>query len=299
MKTLKLALDWTPNINHLGFFVAQELGFYQELDLNLEISDPAQDGYTITPAKKVELGEADFALCPTESLISYRTKSQSFPMVALAAILQEDLSAIAVKEDSGIVRPRELNGCHYASYQARYEDGIVKAMIKNDGGAGELEISYPKKLGIWNTLLEGKADATWVFLNWEGVEARQNKLSLRYFKMADYGIPYSYSPVITADENRARENKTAYRNFLAATKKGFLHSLDHPTESLDILRLKLPAQDRKIDLAQCLNLSAAAFGSEVTWGKLEPENLRRFLGWLQEQGLETNPPSAEELIYQF
>jgi len=48
----------------------------------------------------------------------------------------------------------------YASYQARYEDHIVKQMIRNDGGNGDIQITYPDKLGIWNTLLQGKVDAT-------------------------------------------------------------------------------------------------------------------------------------------
>ena len=46
----------------------------------------------------------------------------------------------------------------YASYKARYEDEIVKKMIYNDGGAGRLKIHYPKRLGIWSTLIENKYD---------------------------------------------------------------------------------------------------------------------------------------------
>jgi len=99
MDKLKLALDWTPNINHIGFFVALEKGFFHELNLEVSISNPATDQYRLTPAKKVELGEADLALCPTESVISYRTKSHPFDMIGIATIFQSDLSAIAVKRE--------------------------------------------------------------------------------------------------------------------------------------------------------------------------------------------------------
>ncbi|MEM6378151.1 MAG: ABC transporter substrate-binding protein, partial [Bacteroidota bacterium] len=128
MQQLKLALDWTPNINHIGFFIAQEKGYYKKNEVEIFISDPSQDNYTVTPAKKVELGQADFALCPTESIISYRTKSKPFPMIAIAAILQEDLSAIAVLDGPQINSPKDLDGCSYASYKARYEDEIVRGM---------------------------------------------------------------------------------------------------------------------------------------------------------------------------
>ena len=147
MEKLKLALDWTPNINHIGFFVAQEKGFYEELGLEVFIADPSLDNYGVTPAKKVELGLVDFALCPTESIISYRTKETPFDLIAIAAILQEDLSAIVVKGDSGINSPKDLDHKIYSSYRARYEDGIVKEMIKNDGGEGNLTVVYPDKLG--------------------------------------------------------------------------------------------------------------------------------------------------------
>ena len=86
MKQLTLALDWTPNINHIGFFVAQDKGFYNDLNLNVKIIDPSEDNYAVTPAKKVELGFADFALCPTESIISYQTKNKPFDMVAIALV---------------------------------------------------------------------------------------------------------------------------------------------------------------------------------------------------------------------
>jgi ABC-type nitrate/sulfonate/bicarbonate transport system substrate-binding protein len=105
MTQLTLAIDWTSNINHIGFFIAQEKGFYRELDLEVNIVDPSADNYQTTSAKEVELGMADFALCPTESNISYRTKSKPFSLIANAAILKEDLSAIVVKSSSGIKSP--------------------------------------------------------------------------------------------------------------------------------------------------------------------------------------------------
>ena len=48
----------------------------------------------------------------------------------------------------------------------------------------------PPMLGIWNTILSGAADATWVFTGWEGVEARRKGVELNTFLLQDYGIPY-------------------------------------------------------------------------------------------------------------
>ncbi|MEM6361809.1 MAG: ABC transporter substrate-binding protein, partial [Bacteroidota bacterium] len=91
MTKLTLALDWTPNVNHIGFLVAKERGYYSDAGLDVEIISPAVDNYQLTPAKRVELGHADFALCPMESVLSYRTKKAPFNIKAIAAIFREDV----------------------------------------------------------------------------------------------------------------------------------------------------------------------------------------------------------------
>lgn len=296
MTELTLALDWTPNINHIGFFIAKQNGFYQELGLKVEILDPIIDSYAVTPAKKVELGQADFALCPTESIISYHTKAQPFPLMAVAAILQQDLSAIAVKKDSAIRSPKDLDGKTYASYQARYEDGIVRQMIKNAGGKGEIDIAYPEKLGIFETILSGKYDATWVFLNWEAVAVEASEASLRYFKMEDYDIPYSYSPVLAAGAERVKTRAGDYRAFLAATKKGYLYAQQNPEAAIAILQLLLPPSDQHIDLAKALAASAPYFGADDNWGQMQLSVVAEFLRWIQENSLEKATLSIDNLM---
>jgi ABC-type nitrate/sulfonate/bicarbonate transport system substrate-binding protein len=296
MEKISIALDWTPNTNHTGFFCALELGFYQEAGIQVALQHPGLDNYLQTPAKKVELGLVDFSLCPLESLISYRTKTNPFPLTAVACILQEDLSAIACLEEKTIQSPAELDGRTYASYQARYEDGIVREMIRNAGGKGDLSIVYPKKLGIWSTLLEGKADATWIFSNWEGLQAKAEGVALRQFRMKDFDIPYSYSPVIAGGYPKIEERATAYRSFLAATRRGFVFALDHPEAAAKILQPHIPDHDRSIDLVESQRLTNQHMGIAANWGQLDAEKIRRFLDWLREKGLEKAPVQAEDLV---
>jgi ABC-type nitrate/sulfonate/bicarbonate transport system substrate-binding protein len=296
MRDLKLALDWTPNANHIGFFVAKEKGFYKEKNIFLWLIDPESDNYKTTPAKKVELGLADFALCPTESLISYQTKDISFPLIGISSIFKEDLSAISVLNSSGIESPKDLDNKTYASYQARYEDGIVKAMIQNDGGEGALKISYPDKLGIWNRLVDGYADATWIFLNWEALQAQSEGIELKNFKLADYDIPYSYSPVIAGDRQKLEQNRDAINDFLEATKQGYFYAKSNPKEAAGILCKHVPDHDKNIDLQKAIQLSCEVLGDESNWGKIDVEKVESFLKWLKDKGLELSNITSEDLI---
>lgn len=296
MSTIRLALDWTPNANHVGFFVAQKKGFYQQAGLTVEIQNPADDNYSVTPAKRVELGRADLALCPTESLLSYRAKTVPVPLLGIAALHRQDLSAIVVLEDTGITTPRELDGKIYASYRARYEDGIVRAMVRSDGGRGELEISYPDKLGIWDRLINGKADATWVFVNWEGVVADASDKSFRYFRLADFGIPYGYSPVIAGHADHLAENPERFRSFLSATKRGYLYTQRNTAEATKILQAHLPVQDLEINLTEALQRTLPYCGTADTWGTFEAEATQDFLDWIHNQGLEERKFTADEIV---
>ena len=292
---MRLALDWTPNTNHIGFFIARELGFFNENGLQIEILDPREDDYYLTPAKKLELGKADLALCPTESILSYKTKDNPFEMVGIAAIYKEDLSAIAVKKSLKVRSPKNLDQRSYASYNAKYEDKIVQKMIQNDGGKGDIKLVYPKKLGIWNTIVNDKYDATWIFVNWEGVQANDAELDLELFQLSDFGIPYSYSPVITVSNSSFVSNRTGYERFLKATKKGFLFAKENQKEAIEIFSKFVPKED-DIDLAQSLNISAVHFGSKEDWGLMMPSVVNQFLSWLSNEGLEPRKFNFNEIM---
>lgn len=297
MKNFKIALDWTANTNHTGFYVAKEKGFYKTLGLNVDIITPAADNYAVTPAKKVELGQADVALCPFESIVSYRTKKKTFDAVALATIFREDMSAIATLSNSGIHSPKDLDGCVYASYKARYEDEMVRQMIRNDGGEGKFEITYPEKLGIWNTILKKKADATWIFRNWEGVQAENNGIALRLFKMEDFGIPYGYSPVIMGSYKAIRANEELYQRFLGATKKGYMFAKANPDTAVECISPFVAEQDKNIDLVQSQKVTSNYYGDMESWGVIEEAKVNLFLDWLYNSELEKTKMTFKELVF--
>lgn len=290
MSIIRLALDWTWNTNHSGFWVAHQLGYFKEEGIEVEFLTPEVDHYVETPAKKVELGKADIALCPLESILSYRTKSNPFPLRAIAAIYKEDTSALVTLPN--ISSPKELDGRVYASYQAKYEDHIIKKMIQQDGGQGDNHVYYPPKLGIWNTLLDKNADATWIFMPWEGVMAQQKGLDLRYFRLKDYGIPYSYSPVVAASDSLIGSSPELLAAFLRASGKGFQWAKENPEKTAEYLLEIVPESDRNLDfLVESQKQASEAYLDP--WGKMEVESIQAFLDWLHQENLEKSFLASE------
>lgn len=230
---IRLAIDRTINTNHTGFFVALAKGYYEEAGLDVQIISPDQDDFQVAPAKRVAQGNAELAITPSESIISYRTKG--IELMAVAAVLARDISAIVTLKESGIDRPLELDGKVYASYGARFEEDIVRLLIENDGGKGQVVAHKPGWKNIWRSLLTGEVDAAWIWLTWEGVRADVEGIELNQFLLDEYQIPYGYNPVLTGHCDWIRENEDALRRFLNATAAGYQYAVRKPEKAARLL----------------------------------------------------------------
>jgi ABC-type nitrate/sulfonate/bicarbonate transport system substrate-binding protein len=121
LRQVAVALDWTPNTNHAGFYVAKAKGWYADAGIDVHFLSPHEDGYKETPASKLATGKATFALTPSETIVSCHTQAKP-KIVAIAATLQTSASAVVALKASGIERPSQLDGKRYASYAARWAD---------------------------------------------------------------------------------------------------------------------------------------------------------------------------------
>lgn len=219
LATLRVALDWTPNTIHTGLFLAQHLGLYASADLEVHLLPP-DPTYATTPAKQLENGTADLAICPSESCIAY-AENGKMHLQAVYAILQRDASAIYSRD---LLRVGDLGGGGgkvYGSYNARFEDAIVRAVVEKDGGKGEsLEIQRETgRLNLFEAARKGEVDATWVFVPWEGVEAELEGIEGKYFRLEEYGVPYGYSPVIARRVGGVSDD--VLRRFVKATREAY------------------------------------------------------------------------------
>ena len=137
------------------------------------------------------------------------------------------------------------------------------------------------------------------FLNWEALQAHIEGIDLTNFKLADYDVPYSYSPVIAANRIKVNKNQGAVKAFLEATKKGFYFAKNNPIESDEILSQHIPIHDQNIDLVKAIQLSCEALGDKNSWGKIDFENVYRFLSWLREKELEHSQITVKDLFISF
>lgn len=285
MQPFRVALDWTPNTNHAPIILSMANSHYASAGLDVQLISPSSDSYSTTPATKVARGEVDIALCPSESVISHRLARTPARLTAVAALLARDASAVTVLESSGIARPSELEGKRYASYGARFEDATIRAVVCADGGQGaELKVVSPPKLAIWDSLMAGDADATWVFPAWEGVMAKQKGALLRYFTLEEFGVPYGYSPVFVVNEDLG--NSEAARKFLMATSRGAEDLFRDLDNAVTVVEKVVPAVERDLVRESLLSLvEGEYFAGSGEWGKMKAKKWEEWAGWLRGEGL--------------
>ena len=308
-----VALDWTPNGNHLGFYVAKNLGLYIEAGLDVRLVsphdaayvgsyvDPKDEGsdYTtqqpyVTPCSKVADGSAHFGINSPEGVVGWNLGRDRPHLKAVAALLHDrNSSAIVTLKTSGLDSPKKLDGCRYASYAARFEGRIVQKMIQSDGGTGDFSEHTPPMLGIWNTLLTGDADATWVFSQWEGCEAALKNVELNTFPVCDYGMPYAYAPCLVGHPEWLEGNRETATKFLEATAKGYAIAADDPEAAAEILVRVAKTEndghaiDPSLAKASAIYLKNKMIGPSGVWGTMKPEVWTNYLKWLWDAGLLT------------
>lgn len=286
MNQITLALDWTPNPIHTGFYVAQAQGWYREAGLEVNFLSPEADDYKTLPSDKVAAGEATLAICPSELVIHNHYLGGGGSLIAVAAVLQHSASAFATLSESGITRPRDFDDHKYAFLGLPFEQAVLSQMIYMDGGIGITTNIETPKLETWDHLLRHDADCCWIFKPIEGVEAEHKGLQLHLMDPHAYGIPYGYAPVLVTGQTLLQNQPQLLRDFVQATARGYHFAAENPSEAARML-LSTATYSTTPDEALVLKQQEAVNQYYLTleghWGPMKADRWAGFIEWLQEQ----------------
>jgi ABC-type nitrate/sulfonate/bicarbonate transport system substrate-binding protein len=295
---VRLALDWTPNTNHTGFYVADANGWYADAGIDLEV---LPYGGT-APEAVIAAGQAECGISFQDSLTF--AAAAGAPIRSVMAILQHTAQDIAVLADSAIQRPRDLDGKVYAGFGYPNEVPTLQAVIKADGGAGTFD-TVTLDTAAYEALYNKRADFVITFTAWEGVEAALRGIELRDFKFTDYGFPDFYQVVLACNTEWLASQPDAARAFVGATVRGFELAASDPEGAAAILVEQNPGVfDANPDLPLASQRFMAEQGLLVDdAGRVGTQTLEQWSGYssfLYEQGLLAGPdgkPLAEAPDY--
>jgi len=234
LTTMQLALDWTPNTNHTGIYVALKNDWYKDQGIDLQLLPYSSN---VTPDTLVSNSKADVGISSTESIVADAAANE--PVVSIAAIMQHNTSALVTLKSSGITRPSQLDGKTYGGFGAPYENAVVGELIKHDGGKGTFK-NVTLNVDAMQALQSKRVDFAWVFEGWEVIQAQRQGTQLNVFPITDYGVADYYTPNIITSPTEMKQKPDLLRHFMAATAKGYEYARTHVQESAQDLIDKAP-----------------------------------------------------------
>lgn len=227
-KKVTVALDWTPNTNHIGLYVAREKGFYKDAGLDAEILP-----YSDTAAGTlVSNHQADFGVA---GVGFYTQHAAGADLKAVYAVVQHETGRVVFNADrKDIKSPRDLDGKTYGGFGSAWENALIGSIIKADGGKGDIK-TVTLGTSAYEALANGSVDFTLEVLTWEGVQAELLGQKLTALKYSDYGVPDQQTTLLVSSEAYLKQSPDTAKAFLAATQKGYAYAVDHPDEAADLL----------------------------------------------------------------
>jgi len=283
---IRVVLDWTPNTNHTGLYVALEKGWFAEEGLSVEIIQPPEDGALLLLGS----GRAEFAIDFQETMgPAIANEREALPVTAVAAIISHNTSGIMSLAGSGIQTPKDLVSKRFASWETPLVTAIIKNIVENDGGDFNAVSMVPNFATDAFSALQTDIDAIWIYYAWDGIAAELNNIEINYLDLKELNPLFDfYTPIIAANSKWLTTNSETAKKFLRAASRGYQFATENPVEAAEFLLTHAPELDRELVMRSQEYLCARYQGDAPRWGEIDPERWGRFYRWMFEQGLLEN-----------
>lgn len=280
LKEITLVLDWTPNTNHTGLYVARDKGYFEEEGLDVEIIQPGEAG----AEQLVATGNADFGVSYQEGITEARI--QNVPIVSIAAIIQHNTSGFASLKENDITTAKDFEGKSYGGWGAPVEKAVLDSIMQEDNA----DVEKVDIVNIGNTdfftALEQGIDFAWIYYGWDGIKAELRDQQLNMIYLTDYSKKLDYyTPVLATNEKMIKNNPETIKSFLRAVSKGYEFTIDNPSEAADILIEAVPDLDPELIKASQEWLSPKYQDDAVKWGIQKQEVWENYANWMYENDL--------------
>lgn len=280
LKKVSVVLDWTPNTNHTGLYVAKEKGYFKKEGLDVDIIMPGEAGAD----QLVASGKAEFGVSYQESITQARI--QGVPLVSLAAVIQHNTSGFASPAGKNIKSPKDFVGKTYGGWGSPVEKAVITSLMK-------LENADVNKVKIVNmgetdffTAVKRDIDFAWIYYAWTGVEAelRGEKLNMVYLTDYSKKLDY-YTPVLATNEKMIKNDPDTVKAFVKAASEGYQFAIKHPSESADVLIKAVPDLDKKLVKKSQEWLSPKYQDDAPRWGEQKLSIWENYADWMYDNKL--------------
>jgi ABC-type nitrate/sulfonate/bicarbonate transport system substrate-binding protein len=279
-------LDWTPNTNHSGIYVAKQKGYYDKKNLDVEIMQPGEQG----ALGALGAGRVDFAVSAQEQFIPAR--AQGVPIVSVAALVSTNTSSLMSLASEGITRPKDLEGKTYGGFGGELERELVSSLMKCDGG----DPSKVKFVDVGDVdyragLEQNRFDFVWVFDGWDVLHLKQQGVAVNTIPFSAHFdcIPDWYTPLLATTEKKINEDPGVVKDFMEATAHGYKDAIVDPDGAAASLSHAAPELDASLVRESSSYLARYYAKPGKAWGVQDRDVWVRFEEFLRTARLTDKP----------
>lgn len=291
---LSLTLDFYPNPDHAGIYMAQKLGYFEEAGLDVSVHTPSDPA---APIKLVAAGQTDLSISYEPEVLL--AKEQGLDVLAVGALVNRPLTSMIWLKKSGIKGVGSLRGKTIATAGIPYQDAYLKTIL----GRANLSPSDVNVVnvgfGLLPAILGGKAQAMLGgFSNVEGVDLRLRGSDPVVTPVDKLGVPSYDELVLVAKRERVEEDPQAIRLFLAALARGTTAAAKNPGAATKALLEANPDLDPKLteaEVAATLPLLSPPPNGHPH-GYMDPAAWTKFTGWMRDNGLISSLPPTGSVL---
>jgi putative hydroxymethylpyrimidine transport system substrate-binding protein len=285
---LSLTLDFYPNPDHAGIYMAQKLGYFAEAGLDVSIHTPSDPA---SPIKEVAAGRTDLAISYEPEVLLAR--EQGLDVVAVGALVDRPLTSMIWLKSSKIGGIGGLRGKTIATAGIPYQDAYLKTILARakltPSDVKSVNVGY----GLLPALAGGRAQAMLGgFSNVEGVDLRLRGEHPVVTPVDKLGVPTYDELVLVARRQRLEEDPQAIRLFLGALARGTAAAVENPEATTKALLEANPNLDPKLTGAEV----AATLPLLSRRGTMNPAEWKAFIAWMRENDLISGNPTTAEVL---
>jgi putative hydroxymethylpyrimidine transport system substrate-binding protein len=291
---LTLDLDFYPNPDHAGIYMAQEEGLFTEAGLDLTIDAPTDPS---APLKDVAAGRADLAITyEPEVALAHEA---GLDVVAVAALVNQPLTSLIWLKSSGIKSVAGLKGRTVSTAGISYQEAFLKTILRRAKVPASTVKSVNVGFGLIPSLVNGSAEAMLGgYSNVEGIDLRERGKQPVITPVDQLGVPTYDELVFVARRSTLEEQGEKIRLFISALKRGTEAAVANPkaaSEAVLAANSSLEPKLTEAEIAATLPLLDNTPAGKP-YGYMDPQEWEAFAGWMRDEELISTLPKAAELL---
>ena len=222
---VSLLLDWFVNPDHAAIIIAQQKGFFEKNNLEVEIMEPADP---TMPPKLVAAKKADLAVDYQPQL--QMQVAEGLPLVRIATLVNSPLNSLIVLKNSGINKIEDLKGKKVGYSVSGFETVLLDAMLKS-ANLSEKDVELVNvNFSLSPSLMSKQVDAViGAFRNFELNQLKLEKEEGKVFLPEDYGVPKYDELIVVANKDNVSQVK--FKNFVKSLQEATNYLKENPKES--------------------------------------------------------------------